>query len=167
MTAAVLLTGCQGARSGPSNPRALAPAALVAQDSGPAGDYTIWAFRTSDGQACYEVASTRAQGGVCDPSGGAPTGSGIARSDRGVIVDGSTDRASAVTLVVRDASGATASVPLIAVGPTLPGVKVAVANLPPAANPVSVDFVDAAGATVASMRLSGDGSAGGGAVQNP
>ena len=146
--AAVVVSGCQAVRSGPANPKAVAPVSLVAQGSGPAGDYRVWAFHTSDGWACYEVDSMKAEGGGCDPAGGSPTGGGVARNAQGVIVDGVTDEASAVTAVVRDASGATTALPLIEVGPTLPGAKVVVANLGPAANPVAVDFLDASGAKV-------------------
>lgn len=143
--AAVVATGCQSERSGPANPKAVAPVALVTQGSGPAGDYRVWAFRTSDGWACIEVDSMKAEGGGCDPAGGPPTGGGVARNAQGIIVDGVTAEASAVTAVVRDASGSTISLTLIEVGPALPGAKVVVANLGLAANPVAVDFLDAGG----------------------
>jgi hypothetical protein len=89
-----------------------------------------------------------AEGGGCDPAGGVPTGGGVARSAQGVIVDGVTAEASAVTAVVRDASGATTVLTLIDVGPTLPGARVVVANLGLDANSLAVDFLDAGGSTV-------------------
>ena len=146
--AAVGVSGCQSVRSGPANPKAVAPVALVTQGSGPGGDYRVWAFRTSDGWACIEVAFMNGESGGCDPAGGPPTGGGVARDAQGVIVDGITAEASAVTAVVRDASGATTVVTLIDVGPTLPGAKVVVANLGLAAKPVAVDFLDASGSKV-------------------
>jgi hypothetical protein len=146
--AAVVVSGCQSVRDGPANPKAVAPVALVTQGSGPAGDYRVWAFHTSDGWACIEIDSMKAEGGGCDPAGGPPTGGGVARNAQGVIVDGITAEASAVTAVVRDASGATTALTLIEVGPTLPGAKVVIANLGLAANPVAVDFLDAGGSKV-------------------
>jgi hypothetical protein len=150
--AAVVVSGCQSVRSGPANPKAVAPV-LVTQGSGPAGDYRVWAFHTSDGWTCVEVDSVKAEGGGCDPAGGPPAGGGVARNAQGVIVDGFTAEASAVTAIVRDASGATTTLTLIEVGPTLPGAKVAIANLGPAANPVAVDFLDAGGSKVDSAPL--------------
>jgi hypothetical protein len=164
--AAVVVSGCQSVRSGPANPKAVAPV-LVTQGSGPAGDYRVWAFHTSDGWTCYEVDSPKAEGGGCDPAGGSPTGGGVARNAEGVIVDGVTAEASAVTAVIRDASGATTALSMIEVGPTLPGTKIVVANLGLAANPVAVDFLDAAGSKVDSAQLFGGPSAGGGVVTNP
>lgn len=137
-----------GIRDKPGNPNAVAPIALVAEGSGPAGDYRVWAFNTSDGMACIEIDSMNAEGGGCDPAGRSPTGGGLARNVHGVIVDGVTAEASAVTAVVRDASGATTALALIDVGPTLPGLKIAIANLGPASNPVAVDFLDAGGSKV-------------------
>jgi hypothetical protein len=148
--AAVVVSGCQSVRDGPANPKAVAPAALVTQGSGPAGDYRVWAFHTSDGWACIEIDSVKAESGGCDPAGGPPTGGGVARNAQGVIVDGITAEASAATAVVRDASGATTVVTLIEVGPTLPGAKVAIANFGPGANPVAIDFLDASGTRVGS-----------------
>jgi len=78
---------------------------------------------------------------------------GVGRNARGVVVDASTAVASAATAVFHDASGADVSVALVDVGPTLPGVKVAIANLGPAANPVAVDFLDAGGSKVDSVRF--------------
>jgi hypothetical protein len=157
---AVVVSGCQSVRSGPANPKAVAPV-LVTQGSGPGGDYRVWAFHTSDGWTCIEVDSAKAEGGVCDPAGGPPAGGGVARNAQGVVVDGETAEASAVAAVVRDASGATTALTLIEVGPTLPGVKVAIAAFGPAANPVAVDFLDAAGSNVGSSPLSGGPAAGG------
>ena len=146
--AAVVVSACQSVRDRPGNPKAVGPVALVTQGSGPAGDYRVWAFHTSDGWACIEIDSMKAEGGGCDPAGGPPTGGGVARNAQGVIVDGITAEASAVTAVVRDASGATTALTLIEVGPTVLGAKVAIANLGLAANPVAVDFLDAGGSKV-------------------
>jgi hypothetical protein len=137
----------------PNNPRAVAPFTLVAQGTGPAGDYRVWAFHTSDGMACLEVNSAGIGSGGCDPTGDAPTGGGVGRSAQGVIVDGATPVASAVRAVLRDASGAMIEVTLIDVGPQLPGVKIGVANLGPDANPVGMDFLDAGGSKVDSVRF--------------
>lgn len=165
--AAVVVAGCQSVRDGPANPKAVAPVALVTQGSGPAGDYRVWAFHTSDGWACVEVAFTTGQTGGCDPAGGSPTGGGVARNAQGVIVNGITAEASAVTAVVRDASGAITAIPLIDVGATLPGAKVAIANLGLAANPAGIDFLDAAGSKVDSAPFPDVPSAGGGVGTNP
>ena len=146
--AAVVVSGCQSVRDAPPNPKAVAPVALVTQGSGPAGDYRVWAFHTSDGWACIEIDSPKAEGYGCDPDGSPPTGGGVARNAQGVIVHGITAEASAVTAVIRDASGATTASILIEVGPTLPGAKVVIANLGLAANPVAVDFLDAGGSKV-------------------
>ena len=135
----------------PGNPKALAPIALVAQGSGPAGDYRVWAFHTSDGMTCIEVDSNNAEGGGCDPTGSLPLGGGLSRNAHGVVVDAITAAASASTAVVHDASGTSVVVALVDVGPTLPGVKIAIANLGPAANPVAVDFLDAGGSKVDSV----------------
>lgn len=135
----------------PGNPKALAPIALVAQGSGPAGDYRVWAFHTSDGMACIEVDSINAAGGTCDPTDGLPLGGGLSRNAHGVVASAFTAAASATTAVIHDASGATVAVALVDVGPSLPGVKVAIANLGPAANPVAVDFRDAGGSKVDSV----------------
>jgi hypothetical protein len=142
-----------GVRDRPVNPKAIAPIVLVAQGSGPAGDYKVWAFHTSDGMACLEVDSGNGSGGGCDPAGSRPLGGGVGRNAQGVVVDASTAVASAATAVFHDASGADVSVALVDVGPTLPGVKVAIANLGPAANPVAVDFLDAGGSKVDSVRF--------------
>jgi hypothetical protein len=165
--AAVVVAGCQSVRSGPSNRDAVAPFTLVTQGSGPAGDYRVWAFHTSDGWACIETDSPGSEGGGCDPAGGPPIGVGVARNAQGVIVDAVTAEASAVTAVVRDASGATTTLPLIDVGSALPGAKVVVANLGLAANPVAVEFLDAGGSEVDSAPLPDEPSAGGGAGTNP
>lgn len=106
------------------------------------------------------------EGGSCDPTGGPHIGGGVARNAQGVIVDGITAEASAVTAVVRDASGATTPIPLIEVGPTLPGAKIAIANLGHGANPVAVDFLDAGGSTVGSAPFP-DVPLAGGAGTNP
>lgn len=55
--------------------------------------------------------------------------------------------------IIHDASGASLSVGLIDGGPTLPGVKVAVANFGPSGSPVGIDFLDATGSKVDSVRL--------------
>jgi hypothetical protein len=143
--AAVVVSGCQSVRSGPANPNAVAPVLLVTQGSGPAGDYRVWAFHTTDGMACIEVDSVHGEGGSCDPTGDVPVGSYLGRNDHGVVASAFTAAASATSAVIRDASGATLAVALVDVGPTLPGLTVAVANLGPAANPVAVDFLDASG----------------------
>ena len=165
--AAVTLFGCQPGVGGPANPRAVAPVVLVAQGSGPGGSYRVWAFHTSDGWACIEVDSSNAEGGGCDPRGGTPLGGGIARNAQGVIVDGVTTEASAVGAAVRDASGGSTDVPLIDVGPAMPGAKVAIANLDQAANPVAIDFFDVDGVRVDSVALAGVPSDGGGARTSP
>ena len=138
----------------PDNPKAIAPVALVAQGSGPAGDYKVWAFRTSDGMTCLEVDSGNGSGGGCDPTGNrAGGGSGVGRNAQGVVVDAETEMASATTAVLHDASAADVSVALVDAGPILPRAKVAIFNLDPAANPVGVDFLDAGGSKVDSVRL--------------
>ncbi|HEX7444002.1 MAG TPA: hypothetical protein VF320_08955, partial [Acidimicrobiales bacterium] len=86
-------------------------------------------------------------------TGSRPLGGGVGRNDHGVVVDASTAEASASTAVVHDASGADVSLALFDVGPTLPGVKVAVASLGQSANPVAIDFLDAAGSKVDSVRF--------------
>lgn len=84
----------------------------------------------------------------CDPAGGPPIGVGVGRDDHGVVVHGITAEASAVSALVRDASGLTIHLTLFDVGPTVPGAKIAVANLGPNANPAAIDFLDAGGANV-------------------
>lgn len=143
-----------GVRDRPENPKAIAPIVLVAQGSGPAGDYKVWAFRTSDGMTCLEVDSGNGSGAGCDPAGNrVGSGGGVGRNAHGVVVDASTAAASATTAVLHDASAADVSVALVDVGPILPGAKVAIFNLGPAANPVAVDFLDAGGSTVDSVRF--------------
>ncbi len=137
----------------PVNPKAMAPIVLVAQGSGPAGDYRVWAFRTSDGMTCLEVDSGSGSGAGCDPAGNRAGGGGVGRNAQGVVVDASTEVASATTAVLHDASAADVSVALVDVGPILPRAKVAVFNLGLAANPVSVDFLDADGSKVDSVRF--------------
>jgi len=165
--AAVIVLGCRPGAGGPSNPKAVGPVELVAQGTGPGGEYRVWAFHTSDGWACIEVDSPNAEGGGCDPRGGVPLGGGVARNAQGVIVDGVTAEASAVTAVVRDANGGATAVPLIEVGAALRGAKVVVANLGLAANPVAVDFFDASGAVVDTVALAGVPSDGGGDATKP
>jgi hypothetical protein len=143
-----------GVRDRPENSKAIAPIVLVAQGSGPAGDYKVWAFRTSDGMTCLEVDSVSGSGAGCDPVGNrAGGGVGVGRNARGVVVDASTEVASATTAVLHDADAADVSVALVDVGPILPRAKVAVFNLGLAANPVAVDFLDAGGSKVDSVRL--------------
>lgn len=138
----------------PSNPQALAPIVVVAQGSGAAGDFRVWAYRTADGMACIELGSTGGATSACDPTGRPPVGgSGVNRDARGVVAWADTGAVSATTAVVHDASGADARVALVDVGPTMAGVKVAIANLGPSANPVSIDFLDPAGLKVDSVRL--------------
>jgi hypothetical protein len=165
--AAVVATGCQAVRDGPANPKAIAPVTLVAQGSGPAGDYRVWAFRTSDGMTCLAVDWDSGSGAGCDPTGNRAGGGGVGRNAQGVVVDASTEEASAVTAVLHDASAPDVSVPLVAVGPILPRAKVAVFNLGPEANPVSVDFLDAGGSKVGSVPFLDVPSAGGGGGTNP
>ena len=143
-----------GVRDRPENPKAIAPIDLVAQGSGPAGDYKVWAFRTSDGMTCLEVDSGSGSGAGCDPVGNrAGGGVGVGRNAQGVVVDASTEVASATTAVLHDASAADVSVALVDVGPILPRAKVAVFDLGLAANPVAIDFLDAGGSKVDSVRL--------------
>ncbi len=152
----------------PVNPKAMAPIVLVAQGSGPAGDYKVWAFRTSDGMTCLEVDSSSGSGAGCDPAGNrAGGGGGVGRNALGVVVDASTEVASATTAVLHDAGAADVSVALVDVGPLLPRAKVAIFNLGPAANPVAVDFLDAGGSKVDSVRFPDVPSAGGGVGTNP
>jgi hypothetical protein len=152
--AAFVVAGCQSVRAGPANPKAVAPVALVTQGSGPAGDYRVWAFRTSDGMTCLEVDSGSGSGAGCDPAGNrAGGGGGVARNTQGVVVDASTEVASATTAVLHDAGAADVSVALVDVGPILPRAKVAVFNLGSTANPVAVDFLDAGGSKVDSVRF--------------
>lgn len=150
---AVVVAGCQSVRDAPANPKAIAPVALVTQGSGPAGDYRVWAFRTSDGMTCLEVDLGGGSGAGCDPAGNRAGGGGVARNAEGVLVDASTGVASATTAVLHDAAAADVSVALVVVGPILPRVKVAVFNLGLSANPVSVDFLDAGGSKVDSVRF--------------
>lgn len=146
--AGAVVSGCQSVPDRPHNPNAVAPVALVTKGSGPAGDYRVWAFRTSLGWTCIEVDSGFGSGGGCDPAGGPPIGVGVGRNDHGVVVHGITAEASAVSAVVRDASGATTNLTLFDVGPTVPGAKIAVADMGPDANPAAIDFLDAAGSRV-------------------
>jgi hypothetical protein len=138
----------------PDNPKAIAPIAVVAQGSGAAGEFRVWAYHTSEGMACIELASTGGATGACDPTGRPPVGgSGVNRNARGVVVWANTGEASATTAIVHDASGASLNVGLIDGGPTLPGVKVAVASLGPSGSPLAIDFLNAAGSKVDSVRL--------------
>lgn len=138
----------------PENTKAIAPIALVAQGSGAAGEFRVWAYHTSDGMACIELASTGGATSACDPTGRPPVGgSGVNRSARGVVVWASTGAASATTAVVNDTNGVDLSLVLVDVGPPLPGAKVAIAILGPSANPVVIDFLDAAGSKVDSVML--------------
>ena len=146
--AAAVVSGCQSVPDRPDNPDAVAPLVLVTEGSGPAGDYRVWAFRNSRGWTCIEVGSGNGSAGGCDPSGGPPIGVGVGRSDHGVVVHGITAKASAVSAVVRDTSGVTTQLTLFEVGPTVPGAKIAVANLGPDANPAAIDFLDAGGSKV-------------------
>ena len=59
------------------------------------------------------------------------------------------------------------SVALVDVGPILPRAKVAVFNVGPTADPVAVDFFDAGGLKVDSVRFLDVPSAGGGVGTNP
>ena len=165
--AALLASGCAGAPDRPKNPNAVAPMAMVTKGSGPGGDYRVWAFHTSDGWTCIEIDSPTAEGGGCDPRGATPVGGGVARNAGGVIVDGVTVVAAAVTAEVRDASGASKAFPLIELGSVMPGAKFVIANLGATANPVAVDFFDSTGAKVDSVLLSGDPSDGGAGVALP
>jgi hypothetical protein len=146
--AAAVVSGCRSVPDGPRNPDAVAPVSLVTEGLGPAGAYRVWAFRTSLGWTCIEVDSGNGSDGGCDPAGGPPTGGGVARDDHGVVVHGVTAEGSAVSAVVRDASGLTTTLTLFEVGPTVPGAKIAVANLGPDANPAAIDFLDAGGSKV-------------------
>jgi hypothetical protein len=138
----------------PENPKAIAPITVVAQGSGAAGDFRVWAYHTSDGMACIELASTGGASSACDPTGRPPVGgSGVNRNARGVVIWASTGAASATTAVVIDANGVDLRLALVNVGPTLPGAKVVIANLGLSANPVAIDFLDAAGSKVDSVRL--------------
>ncbi len=100
------------------------------------------------GWTCIEVDSGHGSNGGCDPAGGAPTGGGVGRDDQGVVVHGITAETTAVCAVVRDASGVTTTVTLLDVGSTVPGAKIAVANLGTDANPIGIDFLDADGLKV-------------------
>jgi hypothetical protein len=151
--AAAVISGCQSVPDRPDNPDAVAPISLVTEGNGPAGAYRVWAFRTALGWTCVEVDSGSGSSGGCDPAGGPPTGGGVGRDDHGVVVHGITAEASAVSAVVRDASGLTTNLPLFEVGPTVPGAKFAVANLGLDANPVAIDFLDADGSKVDSAEF--------------
>ena len=146
--AAAVVSGCQSVPDRPSNPDAVAPVVLVTEGSGPAGAYRVWAFRTALGWTCIEVDSGSGSNGGCDPAGGPPVGAGVGRDDHGVVVNGITAEASAVSAVVRDANGLTTTLTLFEVGPTVPGAKIAVGNLGPDANPAAIDFLDAGGSKV-------------------
>jgi hypothetical protein len=138
----------------PENPNAIAPIAILAQGSGEAGEFRIWAYHTSEGMACIELATAGGATSACDPTGRPPVGgSGVNRNARGVVVWANTGEASATTAIVVDASGASLNVALIDAGPTVPGVKVAVANLGSSRSPVAIDFLNAAGSKVDSVRL--------------
>jgi hypothetical protein len=151
--AAAVVGGCRSVPDRPDNPDAVAPIALVAEGDGPAGPYRVWAFRTTVGWTCIEVHSGGGSNGGCDPAGGAPVGAGVGRDDHGVVVNGVTVEASAVSAVVRDVNGLTTNLTLFEVGPTVPGAKIAVGNLGPDANPAAIDFLDAAGSKVDSLSL--------------
>ena len=147
------VSGCQSVPDRPNNPDAVAPVVLVTEGSGPAGAYRVWAFHTALGWTCIEVDSGNGSNGGCDPAGGAPTGVGVGRDDHGVVVHGITAEPSAVSAVVRDANGLTTNLTLFDVGPTVPGAKIAVANLGPDAKPAAIDFLDADGSKVDSATL--------------
>jgi hypothetical protein len=151
--AAAVVSGCRSVPDRPDNPDAVGPIVVVTEGDGPAGPYRVWAFRTSVGWTCVEVDSGSGSNGGCDPAGGPPTGGGVGRDDHGVVVHGITADASAVSAVVRDASGRTTNLTLFEVGPTVPGAKIAVANLGPDANPVAIDFLDAGGSKVDSAEF--------------
>jgi hypothetical protein len=138
----------------PENEKAIAPIMVVAQGSGAAGEFRVWAYHTSDGMACIELASTGGASSACDPTGRPPVGgSGVNRNARGVVVWGSTGAALARTAVVIDENGVDLSLPLVDVGPTMPGAKIAIATLGSSANPVAIDFLDAAGSRIDSVKL--------------
>lgn len=145
--AAAVVSGCQSVTDRPRNANALAPV-LVTEGFGPAGAYRVWAFRTSLGWTCVEVDSGNGSTGGCDPAGGPPIGGGVGRDDHGVVVHGVTAEATAVSAVLRDASGLRTTLTLLDVGPTVPGAKIAVADLGPDANPAAIDFLDADGLKV-------------------
>lgn len=145
--AAALVSGCRSVPDRPNNAEAVAPI-VVTEGTGPAGDYRVWAFRTSAGWTCVEVDSANGSTGGCNPAGGPTTGGGVGRDDHGVVVHGITVEPSAVSAVVRDASGLTTALTLSEVGSTMPGAKIAVANLGPDANPAAIDFLDAGGSKV-------------------
>ncbi len=146
--AGVVIGGCQSSRDRPDNPDGVPPIVVVTEGVGPSGPYRVWAFRTSRGWTCIEVDSGSGSSGGCDPAGGPPTGGGVGRDDHGVVVHGITAAPTAVSAVVRDVSGARVDLTLFDVGSTVPGAKIAVANLGPDANPAAIDFLDAAGRTV-------------------
>jgi hypothetical protein len=151
--AAAVISGCRSVPARPNNADAVAPFVLVTEGDGPAGVYRVWAFRTSLGWTCIEVDSGSGSNGGCDPAGGPPTGVGVGRNDHGVVVNGITDEASAVSAVVRDASGLRTTVTLFDVGPTVPRAKIAVANLDTDARPAAIDFFDARGVKVDSATI--------------
>jgi hypothetical protein len=157
---ALAITGCGavvapggGLSNRPDNPNAIAPIAVIAQGSGAAGEFRVWTYHTSEGMACIELASTGGATSACDPTGRPPLGSGLNRNARGVLVWANTGEASATSAIVHDASGASLNVGLIDGGPTMSGVKVAVANLGPSGSPIAIDFLDAAGSSVDAVRL--------------
>jgi hypothetical protein len=143
-----------GAPDRPDNPSAIEPISIVAQGSGAAGEFRVWAYRTSDGMVCIELGSRDGATSACDPRGRPPLGGGgVNRNAHGVVVWADSGAATATTAVVHDARGADVIVPLLEGGPSLPGVKLAVANLGASADPLAIDFLDAAQSKVDSVRL--------------
>ena len=96
----------RGPSDRPENANAIAPIALVAEGSGAGGEFRVWAYHTSDGMACIELASAGGASSACDPTGKPPVGgSGVARNARGVVAWASTGAASAATALVLDEPG--------------------------------------------------------------
>jgi hypothetical protein len=163
LVAALLLAGCFAAcgvtpvgrlPDRPDNANAVEPISVVAQGSGAGGEFRVWAYRTSDAMSCIEVGSTRGSSSACDPTGRPPIGSsGVSRNNQGVVVWAATGAISAITAVIHDEEGPDTSAPLILGGPSLPGVKLAIADLDAAAKPFAIDFLDATGAKVDSIPL--------------
>jgi hypothetical protein len=146
-----MVPGPGGVRGQPENADAIAPVSVVTEGSGAGGDYRAWAFDTSDGMACVEVASDGGSSATCDPSGGPPVGGGVGRSERGVVAWAVTADPLAVAAILHDSRGA--KIPVALVSAQGLRLNIAVVSLGSAADPLSMEFTDAAGLTVGSVVL--------------
>lgn len=135
----------------PRNERAVAPVVLVAQGTGPAGDYRAWVYRTSDGMTCLETAGKHGGGSGCGGPQAWDNGPGLVTGDDGTFATGSTSQATATAAVVHDAAGSSVQVALTEASPVLPGIRFFVAGFAPGSHPTTADIVDTSGAILESV----------------